>query len=290
MMFVSYNGQLNLHEEHFGDIVRNCSIITDHRLVLFANFTHFFEQEELQLSEDEEHADKLLCMHELYQKYLGYRLEDINQERLYGNLSLFLKYGPGLLSMEDRVFGAPSMKYSMGRLYQYLGMLGQLEQFQFIEKHTLRKWNSEELSKLYESYLGWEIKENRKENKYYDNLLSVVVAELLCKNISQAQLETLLGKRLFYRYRFLLQELAIEQAEIARITQMGSSEMAEESVMEPGEGLMGLLEVHLEMEKEKLLAENFENYKTKKFFYLAENQKSFGQVNCLRFVLGSGSN
>lgn len=52
---------------------------------------------------------------------------------------------------------------------------------------------------------------------------------------------------------------------------------------------MSLLEEYLEVEKEKLLAENFENYKIKKYFYLAENQKSFGQVSCFKFVLGSNT-
>jgi hypothetical protein len=55
------------------------------------------------------------------------------------------------------------------------------------------------------------------------------------------------------------------------------------------EGVMRLLEEYLEVEKEKLLTENFENYKIKKYFYLAENQKSFGQVSCFKFVLGSNT-
>lgn len=127
MIFISYNGQLNIVEEHFADIVRNCSVASDHRVVLFANFTHFFQEEPLVVSEEEEHSEKVLCVHEIYQRYQDYRYEDINQERLYGNLSLFLKFAPGLYSMEDRVFGTPSMKYNLSHFYQYLEILTKMQ-------------------------------------------------------------------------------------------------------------------------------------------------------------------
>lgn len=108
-----------------------------------------------------------------------------------------------------------------------------------------------------------------------------MVAELLCKNITEGQLEALLGKRLFYRFRFLVEELVREEMEVRAIVGMGGDDGMADSRQE----VMRLLEDYLEAEKEKLLAENFENYKTKKYFYLPENQKSFGQVSCLKFVL-----
>lgn len=109
--------------------MRNCSIISDYRVILFSNYTHFFEEEEINIGEDEEQADKIQCMHEFYQKYMEYKLEDINEERMYTNLSSFLKYGPGLYSMEDRVFGSPSMKYNMDKFYKYMEMLTQKTEF-----------------------------------------------------------------------------------------------------------------------------------------------------------------
>jgi hypothetical protein len=72
------------------------------------------------MDEEEEQLDKIMCSHDFYQKYFDYKLESINEERLYANLSIFLKYGPGIYNMEDRVYGSPSCKYNMGRFYQYL--------------------------------------------------------------------------------------------------------------------------------------------------------------------------
>lgn len=51
MIFISYNGQISILEDHFTDIVRNCSIIADHKVILFANFVHLFEDESLDESE-----------------------------------------------------------------------------------------------------------------------------------------------------------------------------------------------------------------------------------------------
>lgn len=84
------------------------------------------------MGEDEEQADKILCMHEFYQKYMEYKLEEINEERMYGNLSSFLKFGPGLYSMEDRVFGSPSMKYNIDKFYRYIEMLSKMTEFKSI--------------------------------------------------------------------------------------------------------------------------------------------------------------
>ena len=61
MIFISYNGQLNISEDYFSDIVYQCSVIADHRVVLFPNFTHLFKQEEVPVSEDEENIDKIAC-------------------------------------------------------------------------------------------------------------------------------------------------------------------------------------------------------------------------------------
>lgn len=63
MIFLSYNGTINILEDHFSDIVRNCSIIAHHNVLLFPNFTHLFEPEEFRVDEEEENGDKLLCVH-----------------------------------------------------------------------------------------------------------------------------------------------------------------------------------------------------------------------------------
>jgi len=52
MIFISYNGTINISENHFADIIRNCSIIADHRVILFPNFTHYFEEEEFHIDEE----------------------------------------------------------------------------------------------------------------------------------------------------------------------------------------------------------------------------------------------
>jgi len=56
-------------------------------------------------------------------------MENINQERLWTNLSLFLKYGPGTYSMEDRIHSQPSDKYTIGTFYLYLEALVQMDEF-----------------------------------------------------------------------------------------------------------------------------------------------------------------
>lgn len=38
-IIVSYSGQLNIQEDHFNEIIRNLTIIADHRVMLFPNMT-----------------------------------------------------------------------------------------------------------------------------------------------------------------------------------------------------------------------------------------------------------
>lgn len=97
---------------------------------------------------------------------------------------MFLKVAPGLYSMEDRTLGKPTCKYQMGRFYLYLEALARLEEFRGIQRYRLQKWNSQELNTLYGQYQSWEIRENRKESKYYEKILSTIVSQLLCKNIT----------------------------------------------------------------------------------------------------------
>lgn len=80
-----------------------------------------------------------------------------------------------------------------------------------MEKYQLKKWASKELEELYGQYQLWERKENKKENKYYEKILSIIVSQLLCRNIDEAKLESILGKRMFYRLKVIIEELAKEQ-------------------------------------------------------------------------------
>ena len=41
---MSYNGQLNVEEDYFIDIVRNLTILSHHKVILFPNFVHFFDK------------------------------------------------------------------------------------------------------------------------------------------------------------------------------------------------------------------------------------------------------
>lgn len=38
-IIISYNGQLDIYEDHFNEIIRNLTIIGDHRLMLFPNMS-----------------------------------------------------------------------------------------------------------------------------------------------------------------------------------------------------------------------------------------------------------
>ena len=38
MIFVSYNGTLDIKEDHFNEIIKSLSIIADHKVCLFPNF------------------------------------------------------------------------------------------------------------------------------------------------------------------------------------------------------------------------------------------------------------
>lgn len=48
-------------------------------------------------------------------------------------------------------------------------------------------------------------------------MLTIIIAELLCKNIDESKLESILGKRLFYRLKYLVDELVKEQEELRMV-------------------------------------------------------------------------
>ena len=54
MIFISYNDQLAINEDHFSDIIRQCSILADHRVILFPNFTNYYDFSEIQIVDEEE--------------------------------------------------------------------------------------------------------------------------------------------------------------------------------------------------------------------------------------------
>ena len=81
MVFISYNGQLNIGEDYFSDIIRQCSVMADHRVILFPNFTHFYRQSPMPIPEDEmedENVDKMMCANDFYEKYFEYDFHEIN--------------------------------------------------------------------------------------------------------------------------------------------------------------------------------------------------------------------
>lgn len=42
-IIVSYSGQLDIKEDHFNEIIRNLTIIADHRVLLFPNMSGIFQ-------------------------------------------------------------------------------------------------------------------------------------------------------------------------------------------------------------------------------------------------------
>jgi hypothetical protein len=43
IIMINYNGTLHVNEENFSKIIRTLTIISDHRIVLFPNFSNLFE-------------------------------------------------------------------------------------------------------------------------------------------------------------------------------------------------------------------------------------------------------
>jgi hypothetical protein len=85
--------------------------------------------------------------------------------------------------------------------------------------------------------------------------LSTVVAELLCKNIDESKLESILDRKLFFRLRFIVEELVRECEELRAIDMKVNGGCGNyEDLVVNKEGRVKVLEDYLEAEKERLLA------------------------------------
>ena len=73
---VSYNGQLDIKEDHFNEIIRNMTIIADHRVLLFPNMSAIFRTKPEEAMEEEE---EMKDGESYVSKYSNYEFDRINQ-------------------------------------------------------------------------------------------------------------------------------------------------------------------------------------------------------------------
>lgn len=66
-------------------------------------------------------------MNDFFHKYFEASLGNVNLERMFANLSSFLKYAPGLYNMEDKNHGTPFSKFGISNRYNYLEALSKIK-------------------------------------------------------------------------------------------------------------------------------------------------------------------
>ena len=71
--------------------------------------------------------NKIKLVEEFIQKYHPFKYE--NDERLYNNISSFVKISSGIISLKESVKSSPNKKHIMGERMHYLERLSTLPYF-----------------------------------------------------------------------------------------------------------------------------------------------------------------
>lgn len=140
-MIVSYNGYLDIKEEDFETIMRDLTVLSDHKVILFPNMSSMHQRSETALediSEDEWSVSRVRLVDEFMIKYMSYAYDRVDEERVFNNLSYFVKCSAGGLSLKKKHPSAPLDKYGLSNRMHYLDTISQATSFNQQQELRLR--------------------------------------------------------------------------------------------------------------------------------------------------------
>lgn len=133
LVLISYNGSLDLKEDDFAAMMRDITVLCDHRVMLFTNMTGLFREPESVMEEEEEAGEwdmeKVHVMEEFMNKYVPYDYAEINEEKYFTNLALFVKISSGVHSLKTPNKHTPISRYALGRRMMFLERMASLDHF-----------------------------------------------------------------------------------------------------------------------------------------------------------------